>query len=75
MQGRVHCQWSLVFYPGMRSTCVMIQRLTNWALMIHCLMKVPCKQDVFSIISIQPGRKDWEGLAALAEGRLEAEAA
>ena len=42
---------------------------------MQCLVKVPCKQDVFSIIRIQPGGKDWEGLAAFTEGRLEAEAA
>ena len=36
---------------------------------------VPCKQDVVSVIGVQPRREDWEGLAALTEGRLEAEAA
>lgn len=35
----------------------------------------PGKQDVVSIICVKPGGEDREGLAALAEGRLEVEAA
>lgn len=78
MQERVPLQHSPVPYPGMLATFLMMQRLAKYTLSsdsMQCLEKVPCKQDVFSIIRIQPGGKDWEGLAAFTEGRLEAEAA
>ena len=36
---------------------------------------VPCKQDVVTVISVQPRREDRESLAALTERCLEAKAA
>lgn len=43
--------------------------------LVWYVWSLPCKEDVVSIISVQPRGVDWEGLAAFTEGCLEAELA